>query len=97
MHALRIYHIQARKDPKKSSAIFWLRVGLGQCCVELHDGTGLVLCRIALWDWVRVVWFSTMGLGPCCIELHYGSGSVLCRIALWDCFDKRGVGIISSL
>ena len=42
MHALRIYHILARKNPKKTLAIFWLRVGLGQCCVEMHYGTVLI-------------------------------------------------------
>ena len=62
MHALRIYHIQERKDPKKTSAIFWLRVGLGRCCVEMHYGTGSVLYRNALWDWVSVVSKCTMGL-----------------------------------
>ena len=38
-------------------------MGLGRCCVELHDGTGSVLCRTALWDWVGFVSNCTMGLG----------------------------------
>ena len=91
MHALRIYHKQARKNPLKTSAIFWLGTGLGWCCVELHDGTGSVLCRIALWDWVGVVSNCTMGLGRCCVELHYETGSVLYRNALWD-----WVGVVSK-
>ena len=61
-------------------------MGLGRCCVEMHYGTGSVLCRIARWDWVGVVSNCTMGLGRFCIELYYGTGSVLYRIA--DCFDN---------
>ena len=48
-------------------------MGLGWCCVELHDGTGSVLYQSALWDWVVVVSNCTMGLSQCCFEMHYGT------------------------
>ena len=63
-------------------------MGLGRCCMDFHHGTGSVLYRNALWDWVGVVSKCTMGLGRGCIELHYGTESVLCRNALSDFFDK---------
>ena len=66
-------------------------MGLGRCCIEMHYGTGSVLCRNALWDWVGVVSKCTMGLGQCCVEMHYGTGSVLYRIVLWD-----WVGVVAN-
>ena len=36
-------------------------------------GTGSVLYRNALWDWVGVVSNCTMGLSQCCFEMHYGT------------------------
>ena len=62
-------------------------IGLGRCCVEMHYGTGSVLCRIARWDWVGVVSNCTMGLGRFCIELYYGTGS--------GCIELRTVLITS--